>query len=410
MGKDIFIKQSDLINDSMAINYRYRDRLNFLHQNIFNKDNLDDFYVAFQNFRFKTKNSPLGKKLNLIQDFVVSYLFIKYELSISGIADQLNISIGEVAWSLLSFFSNIYNDKVKLNNYFQVDEQSTIENDKCLKDLRENFNENRAADALYHGVSKVDLSYLLETPGWENVLENKSSFYSRIKSQPNNLRINLSKMIFSYVLLIALMSLILFVTLQVNRYNENKLLTKVNVPSRFFTWLDLDEFNPLGLISSINDDGEKKFMIADETNFEVEEFGLEEDRFDVESDVLLTSLGELYADELNTLEEENKGGFRDTRFGNNKVYRVMVASSDIIAISKQMEVIMSKYGVAKGGNVEAGSQLPGGLYYNLLVPTPSLKNFFSDIEKNEDLTIYLSKSKMSSPKGKSNVFIWVKKI
>ena len=43
----------------------------------------------------------------------------------------------------------------------------------------------------------------------------------------------------------------------------------------------------------------------------------------------------------------------------------MITSSDVISVSDKISEFMKKYDVVKGGNVNPGAHLPGGLYYNL---------------------------------------------
>jgi hypothetical protein len=204
------------------------------------------------------------------------------------------------------------------------------------------------------------------------------------------------------------MALFLVFSLKINEFNEKRLLSKVNLPSRFFTWLDSSDFNPLEIIEN------REKLTFQKKSFQgqiiKEDSYIEEDRFDVESDVVLTSLDKIDFNERSSLEEIKKGEFRDNRFGDRKVYRLMITSPDVINLSERINIIMKKFKAVKGGSVKAGAQLPGGLYYNLLIPTKNLKNFFSEIDANENINIYLSKSRMYAPKGQSNVFIWVKKI
>ena len=88
----------------------------------------------------------------------------------------------------------------------------------------------------------------------------------------------------------------------------------------------------------------------------------------------------------------------------------MIQSTDVIDASSKITDVMESFNVTKGGNVEPGAKLPGGLYYNLLVPTKNLKGFLSSLDKEVELNIYLSKSKLVAPAGQTNVFLWVKKI
>lgn len=406
MEKHIYIKQSDLILDSSPVNYRYSDRLNLFQDYLFKHSDLQDFYRSLIELKEKSGASPLGNKLDRVKEFLIAHLYLLYGFSISEICDLLNIRPTEVSWYLICFFSQRYDDIKKLNNFFQVNDFSSNRVEKRYSELSFIMQDSMSAEEVFNSVKKLQLSEILESPGW-NRLGVKGKLPSLDIGQKSLTQLSM-KTLFSFLFILSLMSVFLFLAIEINSYNESRLLSKVSIPSRFFTWLDTKDFNSVDLMTrGGSTDVDRALVPVRESRRLIQ---VEEDRFGVESDVVLTSLDQIETGEISSLTENRRGGFRDTRYGDRKVYRLMITSSDVIDLSDRMGEIIKKYNITKGGNVEAGSNLPGGLYYNLLVPTPSLKTFFSDLDKTENVTIYLSKSRMRAPEGKSNVFIWAKKI
>jgi len=137
-------------------------------------------------------------------------------------------------------------------------------------------------------------------------------------------------------------------------------------------------------------------------------------QFITESDVLLTSwdtlpknfgLAEL---EMSNYEEESKGGFRDSQFGNKTVYRVIVNSVESQKTRSAINILLDKYKVTQADNVKPGTFVPGGVYYNLFVPTELLKEFLMKVDEVGDVVIYESNARVKNPPGKNKVFVWIK--
>lgn len=407
MRKKVTIGQSDLIIESKSINERYFVRKIFLNENLFSDEDGFEFYQLLNSLLEKCDSNILNGKLSRLTTIFIAKLFIVDQFNISQISEYLSLKSSEVAWHLLIFLSEIYTDRFLLNNFFQVDDLSNKYFDRNIFGLKEIFNDDRDNLNIFNCGKKMEMRSLLEAPGWDSILANSKNEKNKNLISFKMPELISVKFILSYLGLILLMGSLLFFGLKINEMNELKLFSKINLPSRFFTWLDINDFIQLNIF-------EKKEKLPSENQLSysdvVVERSIEEDRFEVESDVILTSLDKIGKEEASSLEEIKKGQFRDNRFGNKKVYRLMITTPDVFDVSEKLTNIIEKHNAVKGGNVQPGSELPGGLYYNLLVPTKNLKQFFSEIDKTESLNIYLSQSKMFAPIGQSNVFIWVKKI
>ena len=101
----------------------------------------------------------------------------------------------------------------------------------------------------------------------------------------------------------------------------------------------LDDFNQ----NLINRTDEVKEFLADYENLAYEVFKKE---FETESEVILTSWDTLPRDfstfdmELSGYEESEKGGFRDSRYGHKKVYRVMMKSADTLTTKNSLNKLI----------------------------------------------------------------------
>ena len=116
--------------------------------------------------------------------------------------------------------------------------------------------------------------------------------------------------------------------------------------------------------------------------------------------------------EQSEYEENKKGGYRDSAAtaGNKKAYRIMMASVEPTVIKSKILPLLDEYGIAQVDNVKPGTQIPGGLYFNLHVPTKNLKDFMSKVTQLNEATIFESRSQGGDVAGKNKVFIWVKSI
>lgn len=123
--------------------------------------------------------------------------------------------------------------------------------------------------------------------------------------------------------------------------------------------------------------------------------------------------GELMAiteNQISDYEEEKKGGFRDEQMGDRLVYRLHIRCVDPNSIAILVNSIMKKYEVKQAGVVRPGTKVPGGIYYNLLVPKEKKEEVFSQLSRLPDSTLYVSRTKKPSPSGMVKTFIWLKQI
>lgn len=405
--ENIVIKETDLLEFNSVLNKRYVYRKAFLNKILFNNQPLSSVIKSLNEFILLTKSTPLKIRIETLRDHLLIFLFIKYEFRINDLSSAFEIHVSEIGIKLAKFFYPIYLYERQINNFFQIDSFIEKDKEKNIIDLKNKFKDIRSNETLLSEIRKIDERFLYESMGWDKLV-----IQDHVDFKVDNLKlrtVSFRKFFKDYFLLTSLMALILFLVLQYNKVNEDSLSSATSVPSRFFTWLDLEDFTNINFLRK-NEENDFNRSILEVEGKLSESNLIEDDRFEVESDVKLTSLENISETDIKELEEEQQGGFRDTRFGSKKVYRVMISSSDVINASEKISNVINKFNATKAGNVEAGSQLPGGLYYNLLVPTTDVKSFLTNLDEEIEMSIYLSNSKMSAPNGQTKVFLWVKKI
>jgi hypothetical protein len=72
--------------------------------------------------------------------------------------------------------------------------------------------------------------------------------------------------------------------------------------------------------------------------------------------------------------------------------------------------LLGEFKASPIGNVKPGTNIPGGIYFNLLVPSTKLKSFLGTVSSLGDATIFESNNRERTPAGQNRVFIWVKSI
>jgi len=111
----------------------------------------------------------------------------------------------------------------------------------------------------------------------------------------------------------------------------------------------------------------------------------------------------------NKFEEETQGVFRETRYGYSTVYRLMIETPDSFEVLRILNGLRDKYKLEKAGDVEPGTFIPGGNYYNLLIENHKVEKFLEDASTLKPM-IYASRSKGRSVPGKTKLFIFVNKL
>src|SRR5690606_21537511 len=108
--------------------------------------------------------------------------------------------------------------------------------------------------------------------------------------------------------------------------------------------------------------------------------------------------------------ESKKGGYRNTIYGSQKAYRVMMTSVSPAQTSQKLHEYIKAYQVQKADTVNPGTQILDGRYANLVVPAQHLSDFLARVSSVEEATILENKTRSVGAPGMNKVFIWIKSI
>ena len=146
-----------------------------------------------------------------------------------------------------------------------------------------------------------------------------------------------------------------------------------------------------------------------------ENFGTPENQefLSPETEILATNidLGQRNADKYSIFRFSNsEDDFRDTQYGFYKSYRLLVNSSDVFASKSKILDLVKKFKITPVTNELVGNEIPGGVFFNLHVPSKNIETFVRELNLIDSVNVYISKSSRPSPVGMEKVFLWVKEI
>ena len=108
---------------------------------------------------------------------------------------------------------------------------------------------------------------------------------------------------------------------------------------------------------------------------------------------------------------ENPNGYRETKNGTTKIYRLMMTSTNTYAARDRINQLVAKYKAEAVGDSTPGQDVPGGVYYNIYIPRKDFKDFMSETMKVDQAKLFESNtSNVKNVPGKTRVFIMVKSI
>lgn len=220
-------------------------------------------------------------------------------------------------------------------------------------------------------------------------------------------------------ILLLLFTLTIYGIRQGNIWYEKYLANKVSIYEPQFNWL-----NKSGVFKGAEKKPAKEFKL----NFddikdisksdEINEF-FDPEKYEEETEVTLTTFENIPRDfkEADSQpsqyegDSESPNGYRETRGGTTKVYRLMMTSTNAYATRDQINEIVKKYQGEPVGESKPGSDVPGGVYYNISIPRTNVKDFMTETMKiNQSKLFESNTSNVKAVPGKTRVFIMVKSI
>lgn len=364
---------------------------------------------------------PLQAWFKWMFDKLICYTFIHKEMQVSQLSRETGLSVAEISVTLRSFFIESfpgYDDE--FSNIFQITNLVSeslhldFETLKIKLDLPEIVNGSHEDDVM----PSMEVTLYEE---WSRFVRKMESDFFHPEFDFKQIKLNASlekqfQFAKEVVILLVIGVALVFAIQQGNKFYENYLVDKISVYEPQFKWLDrtltFKSVDPKEIKEVELDVDDIERVEQDAVQFPGFE---EEERFDTESEVQLTSLESVPRDinsadlETSGYEEERRTGYRDSSYGNTTVFRVMMKSEDTINSRDRLDELLKTYGVTQVDNVKPGTPVPGGVYYNIYVPRENLKEFLAQIMQIDESVLYESRTRArSNPAGKNKVFIWVK--
>jgi hypothetical protein len=110
-------------------------------------------------------------------------------------------------------------------------------------------------------------------------------------------------------------------------------------------------------------------------------------------------------------DSESPNGYRETKNGTTKIYRLMMVSSNTYNVRDKLNNLVKKFKGTPVGDSMPGMDVPGGVYFNLYIPRTDFKNFMSETMSVSQSKLFESNtSNVKNVPGKVRVFIMVKSI
>ena len=418
----------DLDINSIAWEGRYAESFSGFWDSFF-KDQINALELSerFEYAKKIARSGPLISWLNWLFEKFIAFIFINQGLSVREISLTFDLHEKYVSTVLRDHLIKVYPTFEDLiNEKFQISNVSSKNLFIKFTDLVGIFGE----EAKDKGTFEDDILAHMEVtlyPDWSNLVKELRKDLSFIKVDFENFKKKTAykkqlRFFQEVIILLIILSVIVVALKNTNKWYEDYLINKITLFEPNFFWLDKSlSYQEQGLLAKqqidlSNKELEELERLEAQTVFEDSK---NESRYDPESDVVVLdsvedvpkSFGEAET-EKSDYEENKKGGYRDNSFSvtNKKAYRILMASVEPSGVRDNILPLMKKYGISQVDNVKPGMQIPGGLYFNLHVPSKNLKDFMSKVSSITEATIFESRSEGGDIPGKNRVFIWVKSI
>ena len=419
---DQFYQWLALNEESITWQKKYDQDFHNLWDTLFSHDiTLTQLTSRFTYICKKVKAGPLNAWFKWLQSQLIIYCFVQKEMSLNAISEQIDLDIFKVAFSIRNFYVDKYpllSDH--LDEIFEPGHLTYISRKTDIHLLRESLPIDLEEN---EGPVPSTMSYLEVTlyPEWQQLLKKMT------KNFLNNSSVDMKKVrreatlstgirfIRELLLLSSAAALIIFSLRWGNQIYGNMILEKIKILEPSFQWLNKDLlFQDTHSNKTQNQEIIQELSQIEQTiSVDERKTPREEERFETESDIIISSLNDFLkpTSEEETQSNSKRFNFRSYRFGSNKVYRIIIQSVRPDISKKKLNLLVKKYNVTSADNTQPGVEVPGGLYYNLYAPREHIRGFIDGtLNSEEEATIYETKTRGKNPKGKNRIFIFIKSI
>jgi hypothetical protein len=418
----------DLDINSIAWEGRYAESFSGFWDSFF-KDQIGPAELGerFEYARKIAKSGPLISWLNWLFEKFIAFSFVHQGKSVREIAFLFDLPEKYVSTVLRDHLIKVYPAYEDLiNENFQISNVSSKNLFLRFDDLSGVLGPGACAKGTFEDDILAHMEVTLY-PDWPNLVKELRKDILALKVDFENFRKKTAfkrqiKFLQEVIFLLLILSVIVFALKNTNKWYEDYLVNKITLFEPNFFWLDKSlSYQEQDLLAKqqidlSNKELEELERLEAQTVFADEKLG---SRYDPESDVVVLdsvedvpkSFGEAET-EQSEYEENKKGGYRDSSYAvsNKKAYRILMASVEPAAVRNEILPLMKKYGIAQVDNVKPGMRIPGGMYFNLHVPSKNLKDFMTKVSALSEASIYESRSQGGDQPGKNRVFIWIKSI
>lgn len=386
----------------------------------------DDIDILSGDINFKKILRSLSKGpakgwLEWLQEQFWVYCFLTKPIDVDHISQSFHLPISEVLFALRKYYYSAYPEQFKLiNELFQYEYDNADKKFWTHQILAKNFGFTKNIES--YQVKDIRQSYEITlNKDWQNIrskyLLANGEVADAITSAPKEDLKQLSKKFLRDVVAIAVLGCVVVGALEFsNRIYEKYLLEKIQLFEPNFFWLDKN------VTFKTNDDFMQRSVSLSSNQIEqleeVEKTIFEEKNvtsYEADPEVLLSSssnsLFKAAETTLSDYEESDKNTvIRDRLYGFNKAYRILINSPDPNDLKGQINKVIEQYKISQVDKVKPGTEIPGGVYYNIFVPKENIDQFIQKVSGLEESNIYVSKTVLSNPAGMDRVFIWIKSI
>jgi hypothetical protein len=259
---------------------------------------------------------------------------------------------------------------------------------------------------------------------WSGFVKKMNTDFKRTKISFSEIRdragfLKQMRVIQEVALLLFIFTVTIYSVKGINVWYEKYLLNKVSIYEPTFSWL-----NKSLVFKSVDKKPTNEFKlnfneIKDITKGEKLTEFFDPEKYEEETEVTLSSFDKIPKDFSGVDNEasqyegdaENPNGYRETKGGTTKVYRLMMTSTNVYATRGKLGALVTKYKGEAVGDSVPGMDVPGGVYYNVYIPRKDFKEFMTESMKGESSKLFESNtSNVKNVAGKTRVFIMVKSI
>lgn len=373
------------------------------------------------------RTGPLYSWIGWLHDRFLIYAFSRSNLPFAAFCAKTDVDESWLSHVLRDYFlSVIPQNETKVHEALDVGNMLSPQRHRTFSEIAA----TAGIQAFPRHGDDEDMMLSMEVtlfPQWSSILKElkKDVYHLRLDWEHVRRRVSIRRQwrfVREVVLLLLVAAVFIIGLRQLNIWWESSTLKRIKLLQPQFFGLDTTltyrpEDQAQRKIELSNEEIEKLERIEGAQSFDE----ISEVRFDPESDeVVLTSVEEIPSftsgtDATSDYEEKEsrKGGYRDMGVdakGGNKAYRVLMTAADTNELRAKLLTLLGSYDAKPQGNVKPGKEIPGGIYFNLIVPSNRLKTFLGAVSGEGDATIYESNAREATPAGKNRVFIWVKSI